>query len=146
MLLRGTSRHNLSSIAMARMDTNSCFSEHSEHAPRWSDSKKHNDNNRTTLKNGFAKWRWPSSASLADCSQISCLSFSKFVSNTSKISENENVLALPHCFRNFSHFPTVHEAHSPQNVLNFQNITLFFASISMVFNVERISPTFDFRK
>ena len=54
-LHRGISRHNWSSIVMARMDTNNCFSEHSEHAPRWSDSQKHNDNNRTTLKNGFAE-------------------------------------------------------------------------------------------
>ena len=56
-LHRGTSRHNLSSIVMARMDTNNCFSEHSEHAPRWSDSKKkkHNDNQTTLIKNGFAE-------------------------------------------------------------------------------------------
>ena len=133
--------------AVARMDTNNCFSEHSEHAPRWSDPKKHNDN-RTTLKNGFAKMTLAllrfSGRLIPDRMSSSPQFRYKYFKNFRK---RKGACVAP-LFFEISHV-FLHETHSPQNVFQFQNSTLFFASMSMVFNMETISPTcstINFRK
>ena len=129
----GTSRHNWSSIVMARMDTNNCFSEHCEHAPRWSDSQKHNDNNRISLKKGFAENDVGPRPLLQPTAPRSHVFFSPISLQTlQKFLETKTRLRCHTVFLNFTRFPPKCTL-SKKYFLKFQRILHYFSHLFQCF-------------